>query len=190
MRSALAWLLAVTAAAWGQAAEKVAMTTPALAAPCVNGPKITPQSFTGLESAFGTKMTSLKDPVDVVGGPLALYLRDYGLTLTAGIMLVQTPTVNPFRREISEADKVRTHERKLAQVPPLKQAMREMVRQSALLLGGAVALQGTEGPALQVVVSVKVMYFPWEDTSNLPGQIIMKADLKNAMAGHIQEEDQ
>jgi hypothetical protein len=191
MKTAVVFFL-TAAATWAQDAKPVALTTPIAALPCVNGPKINPQSFTNLESRFDSSLNSLNDrnPIDLLGGTRALYLRDYGLTLTAEISLVQTPTINPFRKEISEAEKARIHQRKLDQLPRLKQAMRDMVKTSALTLAGAVGIQGMEGSGLQVAVSVKVLYLKWEDTTGLPGQMTMKGDLKNAIAGVLQEEDQ
>lgn len=158
-----------------------------------HGPKISPQTFTNLEGRFDSALRSLndKDQVDLLGDTRALYLRDYGLTLTAEISLVPTPTINPFRKEIGPALKAEIHRRKLAQLPLLRKTMRDMAKASALTLAGAVGLQGLQGSALQVVVSVKLLYqVDWEDLTGLPGQITMKADLQHAIAGELEEEVQ
>ena len=191
MRFVAVFLLA-TFAGLTQDAKPVAMTTPIAAIPCVSGPPIAPQSFTNLEGRFDSALSSLndKDRVDLLGGTRALYLRDYGLTMTAEISLVQTAPISPFKKEITAAEKAAVHQRKIEQLPRLKKAMREMVNVAALTLAGAVGIEKVDGSGLQVVVSVKVLYLPWEDTTGLPGQVVMKADLKHAIAGQIGEEVQ
>jgi hypothetical protein len=42
----------------------------------------------------------------------------------------------------------------------------------------------------QVVVAVRVLYQPWEDTGGLPGQIVMKGSRKAALSGDIQTEEE
>ena len=42
----------------------------------------------------------------------------------------------------------------------------------------------------QFVLAVRLDYLPWEDTTGLPGQIVMKADRKSALAGDVQTEEQ
>ena len=41
-----------------------------------------------------------------------------------------------------------------------------------------------------MVVAVRLLYQPWEDTPGLPGQIVMKGDRQSALAGDIQTEEQ
>ena len=190
MKPAL-FLLAVLPAC-AQISKPVAMTSPAPAIPCVMGPKVTPQSFTQLEGRFNSALASIndKDQADVFGPARALYLRDYGLTITAELSLVQTPGLTMFQKEIPASQKVSVHQRKLAQIPNLEKAMREMARASALTLAGPLGMTNYEGSGLQVVISVKLLYLPWEDTTDLPAQIVMKANLKNAIAGQLEKEVQ
>ena len=42
----------------------------------------------------------------------------------------------------------------------------------------------------QVVVALRLLYYPWEDTKGLPGQIVMKGPRKAALTGNIQTEEQ
>lgn len=185
MRIALGFLL--TAAAIAQVAKPVAMATTPVGVPCVNGPKVAPQSFTNLEARFDGGLA--QEGTDILGFTRALYLRDYGLTLTAEVDLLPTPG-GPFRREIKPEDKASVHARKMIQVPRVEKAMREMIHAAALTLGGAVGIDNIDNSGLQVVLAVKLKYRDWEDTTNLPAQITMKADLKHAVAGDIQEEVQ
>ena len=189
MKSAAAWLVLAAAPAWAQVAKPVAASSLKLS-PTL-GPRITPQTFTELERRFDSTLYGLnpKDPLDLLGTSRALYLRDYGLVLTAEVSLVATPPTI-FRKEIGKEETARIHQRKLAQLPALKHAMREMIKVSALTLSGAVGVPQYETSSLQVVLAVKLLYLSWEDTDGLPGQILMQASLKDAIAGEIREEQQ
>jgi hypothetical protein len=176
---------------WAQVATKpAAATAPAPALKVVMGPKIPPQGFTNLEEAFNLSLRGLKTPVDILGGTRALYLRDYGLVLTTEVSLVQTPTINPFRTEISPRERAQIHQRKLAQVPLLMQEMRKTVNRAAISLAGLIGAPQHENSGLQVALIVRVLYLPWEDTTGLPAQITMKAPLNDAIAEKVQEEVQ
>jgi hypothetical protein len=168
----------------------LAIAAVALAQPCTNGPKIPPQSFVDLEHRFNDRLSSFKDPIDTFGSPRAIYLRDYGLTISADVSLVQTPAPNPFRQQITADEKAQVHRRKLAQVPLLKKAMEDIAREAALGLAGKLGSPQFEGTTLQVAIIVRLVYLPYEDTKDLPAQLIVQAILKNALANTFQEETQ
>ncbi len=156
------------------------------------GPRITPQSFTGLEDRINNALTSLnpKDPPDLLGSTRALYLPDYGVVLTSELSLVVTPGPNPFRREgFTKEEIARMRDRKLAQIPLLKKSMRDAMKTAALLVANTVGMQ-YQTSRLQVVFAVRLLYLKWEDTTSLPAQIVMNASLKNAIAGEIREDVQ
>ncbi len=156
------------------------------------GPRITPQSFTGLEDRVNTTLTSLnpKDPPDLLGSTRALYLPDYGVVMTSELSLVLTPGPTPFRREgFTKEEIARMRERKLAQIPLLKKSMREAMKTAAMLVASTVGMQ-YQASRLQVVFAVRLLYLKWEDTTSLPAQIVMSASLKNAMAGEVREDVQ
>ena len=153
--------------------------------PAVRG-HIAPQTFTELEKRFDSRLTSIggaNDPVDLLGTTRGIYLEGYGAVFTTEASFIITPTVNPFRQTISKELAAQVHQRKTARVPLLRQAMQDMMKTAAATL-----LQIPENQ--QVVVAVRFLYLPWEDTTGLPAQIIMKADRKSAMAGNIQTEEQ
>jgi hypothetical protein len=49
------------------------------------------------------------------------------------------------------------------------------MRQMLMSLAQSASLKSMPGTD-QIVVGVRLMYRPWEDTSGLPGQIVMRAD--------------
>ena len=184
-----AWILALAVLpVWGQAA-KPAVAPSALTINADLGPRIAPQSFTALEGRFDDALRRFKDPVDVLGGTRAFYFRDYGLVLTTEVSLVVTPSIMPFRPQITKEEAARIHTRKVAQIAPLKEAMKEMIKTAAMNVAPAVGPQFPESK-LQVVLAVRLLYLPWEDMTSLPAQIVMKADLRHAMAGEIQVDEQ
>jgi hypothetical protein len=183
-------LVLLAARLWAQVAMPAAAVSPSVAAPCISGPKITPQTFVNLERRFTDQLASFEYPIDILGAARAVYLRDYGLTITAEVSLIVTPALMPFRTEISKADIEKIHARKLAQLPLLKKAMKDMAHAAALNLAGILGGPEYERSGLQVALAVRLVYLPYEDKSGLPGQIIMHANLKNAAAGQLQEEQQ
>jgi len=148
--------------------------------------KIAPQAFTDLEKRFDNKLAatgSPNDPIDLLGTTRGLYLDGYGAVFTTELSLIITPTVNPFRKEITKEEAARVHQRKVARLPLLKQAMMEMMRTSAMAL-----IQIPDNQ--QVVVAVRLLYLPWEDTTGLPAQVLMSASRRGVLNGDIKTEEQ
>jgi hypothetical protein len=143
-------------------------------------------TFAELEKRFDGKLSSLggaNDPLDLLGTTRGVYLDGYGAVFTAELSLIITPSTNPFRQTISEELKAQVHQKKVARVPLLKQAMKEMMKTAALTL-----IQVPDGQ--QFVFAVRLDYLKWEDTMGLPGLILIRADRKSALAGDFQMEEQ
>ena len=193
MNFAALWLVLACGPAWAQMTTPGAAAAPCAALPATLGPRIAPQSFTGAEDRINTTLSAIntQDPPDLLGSTRALYLPDYGVVMTTELSLVVTPGPNPFRKEFTKEEVAKMHQRKLAQIPLLKKSMREVMKTAALIVAGAVGLQPQlESSRLQVAFAVRLLYLKWEDTTGLPAQIVMKATLKNAIAGEFQEDVQ
>ena len=195
MRTSAALLALVAAAAWAQLAPPPvravsnAAVPPAVPATMANpgkAMKIAPQTFTDLEKRFDRQLTATggaADPIDMLGATRGLYLDGYGAVFTTEISLIVTPSINPFRREITKEEAARVHQRKLARLPLLKQAMAEMMKHSATAL-----MQIPDSQ--QIVLAVRLLYLPYEDTTGLPAQVTMSATRREALNGDIKTEDQ
>src|SRR5579862_1673684 len=109
------------------------------------------------------------DPCVVKVYNRGLYVSGFGATFTSEVDLINSIGLGPFKTTITPQEKDQTHKRKLAHVPILEQTMREMVKASAAALRD---LPETD----QIVVAVRLTYRNWEDTSGLPGQIVMRMD--------------
>ena len=119
---------------------------------------------------------TVNEPVDPLGPTRGIYLEGYGLVFSSELSLMMTPTINPFNRTITKETIARTHQRKLDRLPQLRKAMREMIRTIGLSLPQVPENQ-------QIVMVVRLDYREWEDTSGLPGQLLIRADRQTAMTG-------
>ena len=133
-----------------------------------------------------TKLASFggaNDPLDLLGATRGIYLDGYGAVFTVEASLIITPNVSPFHTVITEPEKVKIRQRKLDRLPQLKVLMRDLWRESATALTSIPDNQ-------QVVIALRLMYLPWEDTRGLPGQIVLKGDRRGAATGAVQMEEQ
>jgi hypothetical protein len=188
----IAALLALSvAAAWAQIAPPpVRSVSNTAVPPAVSNPvkamKIAPQTFTGIEKGFDNQLATVggpNDPFDLLGATRGLYLDGFGAVFTTELSLIVTPHANPFRQQITKEEAALVHQRKLARLPLLKQAMAEMMRTSAVAL-----VQIPDGQ--QIVLAVRLLYLPYEDTTGLPAQVLMSATRRGAMSGDVKTEDQ
>lgn len=141
---------------------------------------------TPLERRFNQRLATLfdvTDPLDLLGNTRGIYLEGFGAVFSAEVSLVTTPSITPFRSTISKdvADSIR--QKKIQRLPFLKNVMKEMMHNMAATL---VQVPDNE----QMVLVVRFYYEPWEDMNGMPGQVLMRASRKDALAGNIQVEEQ
>ena len=189
MKSAAVLFALSLAPSWAQLPRPQTVAS-AAAPPAVVTPteksRVPRQALGDLERRLNTKLAGLggaNDPLDLLGTARGIYLDGYGVVFTVEASLIITPGLNPFHTEMTEAEKAKVHQRKLDRLPMLRQAMRDMWRDSATALTAVPDNQ-------QVVVAVRLLYLPWEDTRGLPGEIVMKGDRRTALAGAPQTEEQ
>jgi hypothetical protein len=145
--------------------------------------KIPQTTLRALEKNFDDRLLTLdpSDPVDMLGGTRALYIPDYGTIFTTELNLAVAPGFTPFGNNLYTPEfKARLHQRKAAHVPKLEEAMKEMVRLSASKL--------PMSDDQKIIYAIRLRYFPLEDSSGLPAQIVMRADKKSALNGDIKTE--
>ncbi len=123
-----------------------------------------------IERNFDGKLrtTPLDESFDVMGTTRGVYLEGYGAVFTTEINLLPSATISPFMQQIPPAYRARLHKRKIERLALLKQTMRGMMIASAGLLKDLPADQ-------QIVLGVSIFYYSWEDTTDLPTQVVMKA---------------
>jgi hypothetical protein len=171
--------------AFAQVATKTVATP---TGPALNGQpvRIALGTFFQIERDFDGKLEKIGDantPIDLLGATRGVYLDGYGAVFTAEMSLLRAPSVNPFHQTISKEEMTQVHDKKLARLPALRESVKEMVKAAARSLFLVPENQ-------QIVVAVRLDYLQWENTSGLPGLILMRADRKSALAGDIHHEEQ
>ena len=183
-------LAALVPLAWAQIASKpmepagVAPASP-FAAPPAGGFGIAPskiplRALYPLERASDDKLRTIGEPntMDVLGATRGVYLDGYGAVFTSEISLATGPALYAFHQTITPQEKAGTHQKMVQRLPVLRTVAKEMVRSLAASLPGIPDNQ-------QIVLAVRLDYTSWEDTSGLPGLLMVKADRKSAMAGNV-----
>ena len=118
-----------------------------------------------------------------MGDTRGLQLEDYGVVFTTEVSLVVTPGISSLPPE-NPAASWRRASTSFAWTACrlLKTAMKEMMR--------TMAASFTQVPASQqMVLAVRLCYGPWEDTTGMPAQVVMRADRASAAAGKVETEE-
>jgi hypothetical protein len=142
------------------------------------------QTIGELERGFNSRLRSLADPdnpVDLLGDTRGIQLDNYGIVFTAEVSLVVTPNISPFRPEITKELAERVHKNRVERMPLLIAAMKEMMRNMATACPQIPANQ-------QFLLAVRLYYGKWEDTTDMPAQVIMKGDRESATKGLVEME--
>lgn len=138
----------------------------------VEKPRVSRAALQPMEKSFDRRMQTFSDdPFNLLGTTRGIYLDGYGVVFTNEISLAFGPNITPFSQVISDDQKARLHQKKLARVPRLREMMRDMMVAAAASLDTVPAEE-------RVVVGVTLFHFSWEDSSGLPAQIIMQAPRK------------
>jgi hypothetical protein len=176
----IATFLLVAACAFAQAPLKVAVVSSAPAAASGS----LRQAIADAEKRLDTKLDQVggKDRVYILGLTRGLYLEGYGAVFTAELDLIESPRPNPFRQQIGAQEAGAVRQRKLQNLALLRKSLRDLWADAAVLLA---PISDTD----QVVLAVRLLYQPWEDTSGMPSQIVMKGSRKASPAS-IQLEEQ
>jgi len=184
MRFAAFLIALIAVPAFGQIQSSPARPAPVAAKPATGTipgerPTIALETVADLE-------VKMKDTIIISGGtspfvliglPRGVYVSGIGAIYTCEIELSPTPTPL-FQTTINPDQKAQTHQRKTAQLPRWMQVMKDLTKMTATSLA---SMPDSE----QVIVSARLVYRAWEDTSGLPGQIVMRADRRSALNGDV-----
>jgi hypothetical protein len=131
-----------------------------------------------LQTGFDTDLASFdyNDSIDVIGRTRGIYLSDYGVLFTTELSPIITPGITPFMQKIPDEIKARVHQRKIDRMPAVRQLMGKMMKKTADQLAMLPDDQ-------QIVLVVRLLYLPYEDTTGLPSQIVMKGDKRSVAKG-------
>jgi hypothetical protein len=171
-------LMLIALPVWCQAPLKVASVS-SMSRPVGNR-----QAYSDIEKRVDEKISNVggNDHVYLLGLTRGLYLQSYGAVFTTELDLIQSPTPNPFHLQITKEEAVKVHQRKVQNLPLLRKSLHELWADVASSL---TMVPDNE----QVVLAVRLLYQPWEDTSGLPGQILLKGTRKAGVSAVQTEEE-
>jgi hypothetical protein len=177
MRPALAILLALAPLS-AQVARPVSAHARVNATLQAVPARVTLASLATLARGFdrNLRMFAVTDPIDVLGNTRGIYLDGFGAVFTTELSPILTPGLNPFQPNISEQDKAKIRQRKLDRIPAVEGLMNSMLQSAAKELSAVPEDQ-------QIVVMVDFVYLPYENTSGLPGQMVVKATRHAILSG-------
>jgi hypothetical protein len=140
-------------------------------APPVSHPRVTRAALASVEKAFDGRFARAYtiDAFDLLGTTRGVYLDGYGAVFSSELNLIVSPNINPFHQAFTKAEIARVHDRKVRQLPVLRDKMREM------LVASAASLENLP-PGEQVVLAISLFHYSWEDYSGLPSHIVMQAE--------------
>jgi len=126
-----------------------------------------------MEKSLDRKLSGLwpDDPVEVMGLTQGAYISGYGAVFMDEINLAPAAGISPFHPTISAEEAKRTHDKKVARLVKLREAMQQMLVDSAKSLDAVPVDE-------QVAVGVSLFYWNWENHDGLPAQIVMHAPRK------------
>ena len=157
---------------------KMPASTAAGTIPAAGGAHVSLDALKVLQTGFDTDLATFdyNDSIDVIGRTRGIYLSDYGVVFTTELSPIVTPGITPFMTKISDEMKLRVHQRKIERMQAVKKLMGQMMKRTAEQL----ALLPDDQ---QIVLAVKLLYLPYEDTLGLPLQVVMKGDKRSVLKG-------
>ena len=117
---------------------------------------------------------------DLLGNTRGVYLDGFGVVFSLELNLIVTPNLSPFHPVMTKQEIAGVHDRKVQRLPLLRQNMRQM------LVASAVSLENLPSQE-QVVLAVSLFHYSWEDTSGIPGQIVMRAERQKLLSESTRE---
>jgi hypothetical protein len=109
-----------------------------------------------------------EDPMMVVGLTQGAYINGFGAIFMSEVNLAPGSGITPFHPAITKDELTRTHDKKLTRLPKLKEAMQDMLLNSASSLDTVPSNE-------QITLGITLFYWVGENTEGLPAQIVMHA---------------
>ncbi len=143
-------------------------------------PKVTRAMVKSVEEALDNRLQLLwaddAMPVQVVGVTQGVYLSGYGVVFMNELNLAPGAGITPFHPKVTADEVKRIHDKKASRIPQLKDTMADLLVASAKALD---AMPGDE----QVTLGISLFYWNWENSTGLPGQIVMHAPRRALLEG-------
>jgi hypothetical protein len=121
------------------------------------------------EKLVSTQLASMvpDEPWFLLGLARGVYLDGTGVVFQADINLATGPSLSPFKTSITKEEVARHREKKEGRLPLLRTRM--------YLIMGVIASSLESLPSNEeYVLAVTLLKYPWEDTPDMPTQIVMR----------------
>ena len=132
--------------------------------------KVSRAAIQAIEANMDSHLTKLwpDDPMLVMGLTQGAYINGFGAVFMSEVNLAPGAGITPFHQTITKDELTRMHDKKLTRLPKLKEAMQDMLLNSASSLD---TVPGSE----QITLGITLFYWHGESTEGLPAQIVMHA---------------
>lgn len=132
-------------------------------------PRVSRTSLRAMEKSLDNRISQLwtDTPYLLIGFTRGVYLDGYGAVFTAEVNLVANPS-SMMHAAVSKDDIARVRAKRLERIPLLKKALRDALVATAASLDTVPADE-------QVSIVAFLDYFPWEDASTMPAQVMVQA---------------
>ena len=121
------------------------------------------------EKLISTQLAALlpEEPWFLLGLARGVYLEGTGVVFQADVNLATGPSLSPFKTSITKEEIARQREKKESRLPLLRTRMYSIV---TLISSSLEMMPNNE----EYVFAVTLLKYPWEDTPNVPTQIVMR----------------
>ncbi len=132
--------------------------------------KVSRGAIQAIEANMDSHLTKLwpDDPMQVLGLTQGAYINGFGAVFMCEVNLAPSAGITPFHQTITKDELARTHDKKLTRLPKLKEAMQDMLLNSASSMDSVPANE-------QIALGITLFYWRGENMDGLPAQIVMHA---------------
>ena len=136
-------------------------------------PQVNRAMIRAAEENMDQKLSTLwaDNPAQVLGLTQGAYISGYGMVFMSEMNLSAGTPISPFHPNITADEVKRIHDRKVERLGKLKEAMQQMLVDSAKSMDPVPADE-------QIALAVSFFYWNWENKTGLPAQIVMHAPRK------------
>jgi hypothetical protein len=147
-----------------------------IAISAADAPRVTRALLTTAENSLDERLSQLfADPLALVGPTRGVYLNGYGVVLTGEYNVARATVISFGAQPMNAQQKADLRKKKVGRLPELKVALR-----SALV--AAASTFDTVPPTEQIVITLLLPRYSWEETSGFPSQIVAQGAKQQLIA--------
>jgi hypothetical protein len=147
----------------------VLMLAAAIVAKPSEAPRVPLTKVVNTEKLISTQFAAMypEEPWFLIGMARGVYLTGFGVVFSAEINLATGPSLSPFKQTITKEEITRHRDKKEIRLPLLRNRMYSIV-------GSMASYLETIPDNEEFVLTVTLLKYPWEETTGMPSQIVMR----------------